>query len=170
MLVLKRRYNKFNRHIAIPKTIDIAGGGDSVLRMRILSNKKTVLASALLLVGSQLIVGAAPANAAGAPMPSGCSLAPSTPAMSGAYVWFGASGYCPAGNGVSRMMVELIHNYDVFPDAWAWDTWDWYGPGYSASATTCDGGGTTQYYTRASFYRSAGDVWQDSAMKTLTHC
>lgn len=132
----------------------------------------TIIAAITCLGGG--LVGANAAQAADyGTMPSGCSISPQAPSLSGSRVAWGGSGYCDR-SGINSFVAILIHNYDNLPDvrvatAQSFTT----RPNWRASGTTCDNGGTTQYYTEAGYWRSVsngGDVIRTSSQRTLTHC
>ena len=134
--------------------------------------KKRFFATALVAVALTIGGGATMANAAGGSMPSGCSLSPVAPSSNSAYIKYSGTGSCTNPR-VTRFVVRLVHNYDNLPDVRVTWTDDYTSPWTGGQSTVCDGGGTTQYYTQAVFYQDAaygGDVWSDSANKTLTHC
>lgn len=103
-------------------------------------------------------------------LPPGCSVSPVAPRLSGAKIRYAASGYC--NKNIKLFVVRLVHNYDVLPDALVRELVQSPAarPNYSLSGTTCDNGGTTQYYTEAGYYISTGDAMRTSATRTLTHC
>ncbi|MFF2632398.1 hypothetical protein ACFVR6_05920 [Microbacterium sp. NPDC058021] len=133
----------------------------------------SVLAFIILFGGGMLSAQAAHAEDVGT-MPSGCSISSGTPYASGAYVKWTGSGYCNATN-INNFVARLVHNYDGLPDVRVATVYSSPAnrPNYSATGTTCDGGGTTQYYNESGYYRSAangGDVIRTSSQVTLTHC
>jgi hypothetical protein len=84
------------------------------------------------------------------------------------HIQFGGYGTCSS---AYEMDVRLVHNYQSTPDLVDSEFPTYNAPNFSGFATTCDGGGTTQYYTELAFYfNGSGDVQRVSATKTLTHC
>lgn len=135
-------------------------------------NKK--LASVLIVLG--LVAGnvaaatSAQADNIGNP-PAGCSLSPSSPTVSASRVYWRGTGVCPISL-VSQMNSRLIHNYDNLPDYNVANVSTFSGPNWSAGSNTCDGGGTTDYYTELAFYykNGSGDTQRVSNTVSLTHC
>lgn len=141
-----------------------------VVRM---NRTRAILLTAFLVLGGGLVGSqAAVAQDVGTP-PTGCSINPSTPWVSGSYVNFGGTGYCSSPT-INSFAARLVHNYDNLPDVRVMTVRGWaQSPNWSAWGSTCDNGGTTRYYTEAGYYRDAGyggDVIQTSATRTLTHC
>jgi len=133
----------------------------------------SILLAVALGIGSP-VVGATAAHADDTgTMPAGCTISPVTPSLSGSSVKYAGSGKCSAT--INSFNIRLVHDYDNLPDVRVKTKSQSYtaAPNFSLSDTTCDGGGSTKYYTEAGYYRSAnygGDVIRSSAKKTLTHC
>ena len=131
------------------------------------SKLRTALIAMGLVAGSLLAAAPAYADNYGT-MPSGCSLSPSAPHVSGSRVYWSGTGYCSL---AYQMDSRLVHNYDGLPDVRVAVASSYSSPSFSAGSNTCDGGGTTQYYTENAFYyRTRDDTARVSGTVTLTHC
>lgn len=156
--------------------LDHIGGVDrGPVEGKIVKFKKSVIAlvAGAALAGSVVI--ATPAMAATASPAAAQSCAkpfpvnPSLVSKTNSHVKWSASGTCSSAN---TFQVLLKHYYaPPFSDPTAGSAYDYTSP-WSAGDNTCDGGGTTQYYTRASFFiQGSADVIQNSATVTVNdHC
>lgn len=132
-----------------------------------ISRKRLGLLSVGLLLASLAVSTPAVADNSGT-LPAGCSISPSTPSLSGSRVVFGGSARC---GGASSADFRLVHNYNGLPDSRVTNVNQRNnGTGnFSYAGTTCDGGGTTQYYSEIRLYVS-GSPQRVSNTVTLNHC
>jgi hypothetical protein len=61
--------------------------------------------------------------------------------------------------------VRLVHNYDGFPDVQVTERTD-FGTSFGRTGNTCDGGGTTQYYSEAG-WDTYVDVIEDTTWQRV---
>lgn len=131
---------------------------------------RMVLVGALALSASLLGAQSASADDYGT-LPPGCSLSPRAPIVSGATIVYGGTGYCTSTN-VTLFILQLVHNYDLLPDAVAAQMTQSPAakPFYDLTGVTCDGGGVTEYYVQTSYWATTGDSGRASPTVTLSHC
>lgn len=101
-------------------------------------------------------------------LPAGCSISPRTPSISSNRILFGGSALCRAATSAD---FRLVHNYNGLPDARVTNVnIPNQGNGdFRYTGTTCDNGGTTQYYSEIQLYVS-GSPQRVSNTVTLNHC
>ena len=82
--------------------------------------------------------------------------------------WGGSSSFAYTGD---IFNADLYHYYASLPDAYVSNASDASAPYYTTNAT-CDGGGSTTYYTRTYWYEGAGVAksFKNSANTTFNHC
>jgi hypothetical protein len=131
---------------------------------------QSMIAAVALVVGAIAVVGApAMADNIGT-MPSGCGISASNPTID-VYkgvreIVYGGSAHCA---GASSIEFRLVHNYTGLPDVRVADS-NIPGDDLTFHGTTCDNGGTTQYYSELAFDGLSTTVQRVSSTVTLTHC
>lgn len=135
----------------------------------------TVLAITALLGGALFAVSTPAAADSQGTLPSGCSISPTAPGTKGYLpnkpkVTFGGSARC--GGSTTGVTFKLVHNYNGLPDAVAATGYmGAVGTGsYSNSYSTCDNGGTTEYYTEIQLHGWGSTIQRASGNRTITHC
>ncbi len=140
-----------------------------LLRMNTKIRKSIV---ALALVAGSLALATPAAHADQGSLPSGCSLSAGGPSVSNGRITYSGQGYC-SGNGITTLKVELWHWWSWLPAVTVASAQDNFGPDWYAGGSTCDNGGTADYFTKAAFWRDAsrgGDIIRESSPRSLSHC
>ena len=137
--------------------------------MRAMNRKNSMLLAITLIAGGLLAAAPAYADNAGT-VPSGCSISPNRPTIlvvsEARRVTFGGSANC---NAASSIDFRLVHNFTTFPDVRVRQV-NIAQSQASYTGSTCNNGGSKQYYSEIALRGLSTTVQRVSSTVTLTTC